>query len=162
MSGIRRLGPADVDTFLALRRVAERNDARFFRSTEADDAAIGRAGWEARLAADYVVGADGPEGLIARGGLARDHRVKLDHKGLIWGMYVHPAHRRAGLARGVLEALLAHAATCVRQVRLTVVASNTAAIALYERHGFIRYATEPEAIRDGDAFADEALMWRRL
>ena len=162
MSQVRRLGPPDVDAFLALRRVAQAHDPHVFRSTAADDEAIGHAAWEARLARDYVIGGDGPEGLIARGGFARAIGSKLDHKGLIWGMYVHPAHRRRGLASAVVEALLAEAARSVRQVQLTVYVANAPAIALYESHGFTRYATEPESIREGDAFADEALMWRRV
>lgn len=159
---VRRLGPADVDAFLELRRAGEASDAHFFRSTVADDEAIGRAGWEARLACEYVVGVDGDAGLVARGGFARMSGSKLDHKGLIWGMYVRPSHRGRGLASAVLEALLAEAATQVRQVLLTLYAHNTAAHALYGRHGFTVYAVEPEAIREGVAFRDEASMWRRV
>ncbi len=163
---MRRLGPGDVDAFLELRRAGEASDAHFFRSTAADDEAIGRAGWEARLAREYVVGVDGEgvgdAGLVARGGFARITGSKLDHKGLIWGMYVRPNHRGRGLASAVLEALLVEAATQVRQVLLTLYAANAGARALYERHGFTVYAIEPEAIRDGEAYHDEALMWRRI
>jgi len=77
-------------------------------------------------------------------------------------MYVRPSHRGRGLASDVLAALLAEAAGQVRQVLLTLYAANSAARALYERHGFTLYATEPDAIRQGDGFADEALMWRRV
>lgn len=164
MSGeeVRRLGPGDVDAFIELRRAGEASDAHFFRSTAADDEAIGRAGWEARLAREYVVGVDGGGGLVARGGFTRLSGSKLDHKGLIWGMYVRPSHRGQGLASAVLEALLAEAATQVRQVLLTLYAANAGARALYERHGFTVYAIEPEAIRDGKVYHDEALMWRRV
>lgn len=159
---VRRLGPGDVDAFLDLRRAGEASDARFFRSTVADDEAIGRGGWEARLARDYVVGVDGDGGLVARGGFTRLSGSKLDHKGLIWGMYVRPSQRGLGLASAILEALLAQAATQVRQVLLTAYAANAAARALYERHGFTVYAVEPEAIREGDTYVDEASMWRRV
>jgi ribosomal protein S18 acetylase RimI-like enzyme len=61
-----------------------------------------------------------------------------------------------------MTALLDHARTVVRQVQLTVVASNARAVAFYERHGFVRYGVEPDSIRTGAGFADEALMWRKL
>lgn len=159
---VRRLTPADVDAFLDLRRAGEASDAHFFRSTAADDEAIGRGGWEARLAGEYVVGVVGDGGLVARGGFTRLTGSKLDHKGLIWGMYVRPSYRGRGLASAVLDALLAEAAGQVRQVVLTLYAANAAARALYERHGFTVYAIEPDAVRQGDGFADEALMWRRM
>lgn len=50
----------------------------------------------------------------------------------------------------------------VEEVRLAVVASNTAAVRLYARLGFRRYGLEPRALRVGDRYHDELLMALRL
>jgi len=66
-----------------------------------------------------VVGALDEVRLLGVGGFARFAGDKLDHKGLVWGMYVRPE------ARGRV---------CLLQ--LTVMADNARARAFYERHGF--------------------------
>ena len=162
MIPLRRLGPGDVDAFLALREAGFRTDPDCFRHTADDDATLGREAVAARLGREWVVGADSGEGLVARGGFAPFHGVKLAHKGLIWGMYVAPEHRGGGLADAVMEWLLAAARGRVGRLVLTVVARNLRARAFYERHGFAVYGTEPGAVRLSDGLADEALMGRAL
>ena len=50
------------------------------------------------------------------------------------------------------------ARTQVLQVHLAVTASNGAAVALYEHLGFIRYGTEPRALKVNGRYLDEHLM----
>lgn len=58
-------------------------------------------------------------------------------EGQITNVATHPACRRMGLANCVLSALLAEARErSLAAVSLEVRESNTAAIALYEKHGF--------------------------
>ena len=73
---------------------------------------------------------------------------------------VHPAHRRQGLGQTLLMHVLAEAeAIGAPHATLEVRASNTAAIALYERGGFSRaglrraYYTHP--------VEDALILWRR-
>ena len=40
--------------------------------------------------------------------------------------------------------------------------SNARAQAFYERHGFVHYAIEPQAVKQGDEFRDESSMWLLL
>lgn len=62
-----------------------------------------------------------------------------------------PRHRRRGHARALLEALMADArAGSARILQLEVRASNTAAIALYERFGFCAVGTRPRYYDDGE------------
>ncbi len=44
------------------------------------------------------------------------------------------------------------------QLHLTCVTSNLGAVALYQKHGFKIYGTEPNALKIGDTFFDEYLM----
>ncbi len=39
---------------------------------------------------------------------------------------------------------------------------NTKALALYERHGFVKVGVEPRALKVGDQFYDEILMVKEL
>jgi len=42
-------------------------------------------------------------------------------------------------------------------------ADNARARRVYERHGYVLYAIEPESVRREDgSYGDEALMWKRL
>ena len=45
---------------------------------------------------------------------------------------------------------------------MTVVTSNNAARALYERRGYVCYGTEPKALRVEGRDYDEALLEKRL
>lgn len=159
---LRRLCEQDRDAFLALRLQGYATDARYFRSTAADDAALGEARWAEWLGDEYVIAGEHAGVLVARGGLAAVRGQKLDHKGLVWGMYVAPTHRGGGLADRLMDGLLQEAACHYRQVILTVFAGNARARAFYERHGFAVYGIEPDAIRSGDEYFDEASMWRRV
>lgn len=116
-----------------------------------------------RLGSEYVVGGpvDGP--LAGIGGLTRFTGTKLEHKALLWGMYVREEARGSGLADAIVEALLERArAEGIEMVVLTVAADNNRARRLYQRWGFALYGTEPRAVRVGDAHFDEALMARRI
>jgi ribosomal protein S18 acetylase RimI-like enzyme len=86
----------------------------------------------------------------------------LRHKGFIWGMYVRPEARGAGVGRALLQAAIAHATGRVEQLKLDVVADNAAALALYRAAGFIAYGTEPRALKLGEIYLDEVLMALRL
>jgi ribosomal protein S18 acetylase RimI-like enzyme len=159
---IARLGPEDVGPFLELRRQALEGDPGAFRYTTADDRRAGEAAWRERLGRDYVAGAFGEGRLIGVGGFARLAGDKLDHKGLVWGMYVRPEARGRGVADALMRALVEHARGRVRLLQLTVMADNARARAFYERHGFRTYAIEPQAVRQGGELRDEALMWLPL
>ena len=66
--------------------------------------------------------------------------------------------RGTGVGRRLLDHVIAHARTQVQQVHLAVTAPNAAGIGLYESLGFVRYGTEPRALKVGDRYLDEHLM----
>lgn len=157
---IVRLTPADVERFRVVRLEGLRSDPSGFRYSEAEDEAIAASMWAGRLAREFVVAAERDGEILGVGGFSRFAGDKLAHKGLIWGMYVRRAARGSGAADAIMRALIAHAREVpVRQLLLTVMADNARARAFYERHGFVHYATEPQAVRQGNEYRDEALMW---
>jgi len=70
---------------------------------------------------------------------------------------VDPDRRREGIARGLLDAMIA-AAGPTSDYTLEVRTSNTGAIALYERFGFRSAGTRPRYYRDTGE--DAVIMWR--
>ena len=75
-----------------------------------------------------------------------------------------PSNRSSGLGRQLVEAALAEARQYPRLkvIQLTVTAGNDAALALYQRCGFIQYGLEPLAVRVGVDYFDKIHMWREL
>jgi ribosomal protein S18 acetylase RimI-like enzyme len=156
---IVRLSAADVERFRAVRLEGLRSDPDGFRYTVAEDEAMSSGVWAERLDRDFVVAVEQDGQILGLGGFSQLMGEKLDHKGLIWGMYVRARARGTGAADAIMSALISHARGHVRQVQLTVLANNVRARALYERHGFVHYATEPQAVRQGEEYYDEASMW---
>ena len=70
---------------------------------------------------------------------------------------VDPNRRREGIARGLLDAMIA-AAGPTNEYTLEVRTSNTGAIALYARFGFRSAGTRPRYYRDTGE--DAVIMWR--
>ncbi|MBA2684014.1 MAG: GNAT family N-acetyltransferase [Gemmatimonadaceae bacterium] len=156
-----RLTSHDVERFREIRLEGLRSDPNGFRYSERDDAAIATSVWATRLDQDFVVAAvdDGNDEMLGVGGFGRFSGAKLSHKGLIWGMYVRSSARGSGASNAIMEGLIAHARSEVRQLQLTVMADNDRARRFYERHGFVAYGLEPQAVRQGDDYRDELSMW---
>jgi ribosomal protein S18 acetylase RimI-like enzyme len=83
---------------------------------------------------------------------------KMSHRGVLWGMYVPPAHRRRGVGRKLVTAIIDHACGLVDQIHLHVVTANAAAYGFYRSMGFVTYGVEPRALRHDGRDYDEAMM----
>jgi ribosomal protein S18 acetylase RimI-like enzyme len=88
--------------------------------------------------------------------------AKMAHKGSLFGMYVRPEARGAGVGRRLVEAVIDTARRQVEVVQLTVVADNDAARRLYSGLGFVAYGLEKKALKQGDRFFEEILMAKDL
>ena len=146
---------------LRLRGLKEHPDA--FTSGYDEEAAKPLAVTEARLAPEaggHMWGALAEGILVGAIGLRREPRVKIRHKGEVFGMYV--VRERSG--QGVGAALLSHLIDEARrepgltQLVLTVTETNVAARRLYEKFGFRSFGIEPRAIRVGDTLYDKNHM----
>jgi ribosomal protein S18 acetylase RimI-like enzyme len=164
---LRQLSSADRADFRALCQIALTVNPDDFMVTSKEELAIPRLAIEEALEqpgrGNFFIGAfmDRPAELAGIVGLVTSNLLKTRHCGRITSLFVHPAHRRRGVARTLLSRLLDQAAhDCLRIVRLEVVAGNRAAIALYESLGFIPYGREPAAYRFGDREWDLLLMTR--
>lgn len=157
---IRRLSVSDTDAYRDLRLDGLRAHPEAFGASWEEEAAQPLAWFADRLDRNVVFGG-GPAatpqltGII---GFYIPNSTKQRHKGVLWGMFVQPEARGTGLAPSLVARVLEHAMQAVEEVRLTVVATNTSAVRLYERAGFEQYGLERRALKIGDNYHDEVLM----
>ena len=161
------LGPNDVAIFRALRMTMLQDAPGAFGASMQDEAALSEEAWAARIGPDddsAVFGAFIDGNLVGSIALSRQRPVKMRHKALIWGVFVTSSARGQGLARRLMQAMIAHARTLpdLRQVTLSVAAWNTRASELYRSLGFVQYGREPEALCVDGEWLDECQMVRRL
>lgn len=158
---VGRLIADDAAAFREIRLAGLQESPTAFGSTYAAEKDGTLETFAASIDRNYLVGAWLDGRLVGVTGFYQLTGEKMAHRGNIWGVYVEPAYRGRGIARSLIEAVLKHARTVVLQVHLSVVADNEAALALYERLGFVRYGLEPRSLRIGSRFYDEHLMvWR--
>lgn len=73
-------------------------------------------------------------------------------------MYVRPAARGTGAARGLVEAVLRHGRGRVELIQLRVVSENERAQRLYRSCGFVAYGHEAHSLKQDGRYYDEILM----
>lgn len=147
----RALLPNDVDDYRALRLSAMLAEPDSFRTSHAEEAAQPLIRLQQRLlhtAHQRIFGAWAGSELVGIVGLKREPIAVTHEHALIWGLYVEPAARRGGVARGLMDAALRHARGIdeLRRVTLCVHRDNAAAQSLYRQLGFRLMAegTEPQ------------------
>ena len=91
-------------------------------------------------------------------GLHIPQAAKSSHKANLWGMFVTPDARRAGLATALLAQLTKEAAALVEEIRLAVVSGNVEVVRFYEKAGFTAYGLERRALKIDGQYYDELLM----
>jgi RimJ/RimL family protein N-acetyltransferase len=92
-------------------------------------------------------------------GFMAQNRLKARHKGLMWGVYVRPDWRGRGLGEALVRQVVDHAADHVIVLEAGVGIFNTGARRTYHKLGFRPYGIERKALRIGDTFYDEELLF---
>ncbi|HYF02808.1 MAG TPA: GNAT family protein [Patescibacteria group bacterium] len=159
---IRELTADDALQFGALRREALRTNPEAFGSTMEEE----NSGSEERFLKSlpnsgyFVMGAFKAGRLVGLCGFLQEVRLKIKHKGTIWGMFVQPDARGYGIGRQLLESSVERAFKIeeIEQILLSVVDENEAACCLYESFGFKKYGTEGRALKKDGKYWDEHLM----
>lgn len=155
---IRRASEADLRPLRALRLRALTEDPHAFGSTPESELARTDEQWAFRFdpgATFAAVAEDGTLGGMVTGLPDPEHHRCVD----LISMWVAPEHRGRGGGAGLVEAVCAWATDRgAAEVRLHVVAGNTAAERLYERCGF---RPTGEVVPTGDG-RTERVLTRRL
>ncbi len=113
----------------------------------------------------FALGAFSLEGnLVGMIGVGRSSYNKLNHRGHVWGVYVTPPARGAGVARALFDRLVERARKNEGLVQLDIeaVTSNQTALKLYQSVGFELCGTQPRALKVGSEYFDEYLLVLKL
>lgn len=132
---IRTLTTADWELLRSVRFASLRDAPDAFTSTVEQEEHYAPEVWQLRTGTSAIAFSDGaPAGIV---GWFRPDGT--DHTVLV-GMWVHPEHRRRGIASG----LVAHVVTATAGERLVlhVLPANEQARALYQASGFVADGTE--------------------
>lgn len=166
---LRLAVPSDAQALRLLRLEALQDCPAAFAADYELTRAQTVAEWEGRLAsqletqAGAICVATAGGDLAGMCGIATGHWPKTSHSATVWGAYVKPQWRGAGIGRRLVEECLrwarAHGATVAK---LGVITSNQPAIRCYRACGFTEYGIEPQAINFDGKMHDELLMGRTL
>ena len=154
----------DIKAYYDLLTKAITDEPQFFRVSAVD--IVGEVFPTKDTFENFTLGAFSDEGeLLGTTGFKRDLFVKLKHKGLIFRMYVSEKAKGLGLGRKLLQALIEKASQdkSLKQIYLTVVATNHRAKNLYLSEGFEVFSTERNSIQMAqNEFVDENSMIKYL
>jgi ribosomal protein S18 acetylase RimI-like enzyme len=153
---------ADAALYRDIRLEALKSNPEAFGSTLEIENAQPLTWFSDRLGSSTVLGVFRDAELVAVATFAIQQGQKMAHKGVIWGMYVRPGARRAGIGRRLVEAILEIARQRVELIQITVVRNNEPARRLYASSGFVEYGIEKNALKQEGRYYDEVLMAKDL
>ena len=159
---IRQLTPGDAALYRSIRLEGLKESPEAFGSTFDAEFTKPLAWFFDRLSSSTVFAAIRDAKILGVAGFAIRPEEKEAHKGLLWGMYVRPDARGAGVARRLVEAVVAYARPHVELIQLSVVVGNEQARRLYARLGFIEYGIERNSLKYRARYYDEILMAKDL
>lgn len=159
---VRRLLPVDAALYRDIRLEALKLSPEAFGSTFETEHAEPLTWFADRLESSVVFGAFDGSDLVGTAGFFIRQGRKEAHKGVLWGMYVRPWARKAGVGKQLAEAVIDHGCQHVELIQLTAVSGNETARRLYDSLGFIEYGIEKNSLKQDGHYWDEVLMAKPL
>ncbi|MER2113909.1 GNAT family N-acetyltransferase [Solibacillus isronensis] len=164
---IRILGYKDAEQYKQVRLHGLLNSPTLFSSSFEHENNYTVPEIEQRLrpqADKFTLGAFEENELIGIATFIREAGAKLNHKGVLVGLYVMPESRGKGVARDMIEELLRllRENDGLEQLHLTVESTNEQAISLYESLGFKQFAKEERALKVDGNYYDQVWMVKEL
>jgi len=108
-----------------------------------------------------ILGAFTPDTqLVGMARFTREQGLKLNHKGMVTGVYVSSQYRGRGIAKDLIKEILSRGKDIegLKQINLSVVSTNSVAVKLYKGLGFETYGIEKNALIYNGQGYDEKLM----
>ncbi|MBD0382998.1 GNAT family N-acetyltransferase [Paenibacillus sedimenti] len=164
MIQIRNIEIADIENYWQLRLQALKTSPEAFSASYEESILLSKEEVEQRhknKTDNFILGAFTQDGhLIGMTGFLREQKIKLKHKGTIWGVYVASEYRGNGIAKALLTEVLNRGRVLdgLNQINLSVVSTNRAAAELYRSLGFETYGFEKNALVVDDREYDEEYM----
>lgn len=159
---IRHISADEFDIFQRIRLEALRAEPSSFASSVEDWEALSDAEWRRRLSDPVFVAFRGnePVGVM---GLLRQRSSKMAHRATLIMVYVRKELRGVGLAKDLLDTVIAYALSeGIVQIELVVSSENPKAIGFYRREGFSEIGRIPGGVVHDGKEIDDIMMARRL
>jgi RimJ/RimL family protein N-acetyltransferase len=158
----RALKSSDYQDFSQLRTLGLATDPSSFWASEDEELPIRETRFEATInhKDNFILGVFVENRLVSILGFMREEKVKLSHKGYIWGVFTHPDFRGKGYGKSIMKMAIKNAFTIngVEQVNLSVGSFNKAAKELYLKMGFEIYGEETNASKINGEYNDELYL----
>ena len=108
----------------------------------------------------FMFGAFDNGNLIGIVGFERVERQRACHRGEVVQMYIDAAYRGQNIGEQLLRGLIEQAFSVkgIEQLQLSLIASNRAAIKLYEKIGFQAFGVQPRYFKVGEHYMDQQFM----
>ena len=155
---IKILTPEDWRQYKLVRLEALRDSPESFIASYEEEASWPDVNFQNICHKSNIFGAFMNHSLVCCAGFDRMNPAKINHRGIIWGMYTKPEYRGQGLANALIQTIVNRAKSRVSQIHLNCATSNLGAMSLYQKNGFTIYGTEPRALKVNDAYIDEHLI----
>jgi ribosomal protein S18 acetylase RimI-like enzyme len=167
---LRLLTPADLPAYKALRDDALALHADAFNSDFDTEQKRTADSYGKRLGTPaqghFTIGAfsKATGALLGSVTLERQDKLKNQHVADVVGMMVQSAAQRRGVGRALITECVSLAKICpgLRLLKLTVTASNTHVVDLYEKAGFVPMGLLPGAICVDGEYLDKLYMYLKL
>ena len=162
----RTLTVEDYPAYDALRGMALDAVPEAFGSTNQEENPHRKNRFESNVthAESFIMGAFDEEELVGMVGFLKLEKIKIQHKGIIWGMFVKPEMQGRGIGSELMKNTLEKAAQIdhLLQINLDVNAENQAAIRLYTNVGFTPFGREKNALFVNNKMYDTILMSKSI
>jgi len=162
---IRNVVANDAANYFKLRVQSEEEFPQFVGLSVERELAAGREGVSSLLSGysaegTIVFGAFEGEQLFGALALSRKPSAKYRHKAFLWGMYIFPEYRGAGVAQALMQAAIAWAEEQPEIIAITlqVTLSNIRGQQFYKRFGFTIFGTERRSLFAAGRFYDALYM----
>ncbi|HEV2564318.1 MAG TPA: GNAT family N-acetyltransferase [Microvirga sp.] len=162
---IRVLHPSDAEAYRDLRLEALKSSPEAFGSSYEEEAPLPLETIKARIPSsgpNAIFGAFSDRTLVGIAGFAVYERMKARHKGVLWGVFVKPDWRKQAVGKALVQQVIDHASGHVIMLEAAVGLANESARRTYHGLGFRPYGIERKAIKIGDTFHDEELLYLDL
>ena len=160
----RLLAVEDYTTFREVRLRACREEPAAFLEAYEELVNLPAEHFKRHFENGWIAGAFMGTALVGIAGLFRHKGAKVQHKGTVWGVYVAPEARGHGMARCMIEMVIAEAKQAgVELLHITTDEQNPLTIALYKSLGFEPWGIEKHILKlDDGSYINDVVMVKWL